>query len=154
MGRTRCALEPAPRRRSKALRRRLRSRSAPTRFAPAAATTVPYPECGWVANRRAPSDLTRGPHGVGIGFFAMEQASALGVVIEELGVASPVQSGLELALDFVGAEVLVQDVAEELLADGVVALGVQRVLDEPQDGDVLESGIAEELLLGLDVGLA
>ena len=78
----------------------------------------------------------------------------LGVVVEDLGVASPVQRGLELALDFVGAEVLVENVAEELLADGVVALGVQRVLDEAQDGDVLERGLAEELLLRLDVGFA
>ena len=55
----------------------------------------------------------------------MEQAAGFGVVVEDFGVASPVQRGLELALDFVGAEVLVEDVAEELFADGVVALGVQ-----------------------------
>ena len=49
---------------------------------------------------------------------------ALRVVVEDLRVAPPVQRGPELALDFVGAEVLVEDVAEELLADGVVSLGV------------------------------
>src|SRR5271169_5813559 len=48
----------------------------------------------------------------------------------------------------------VKDVAKELLADGVIALGVQGVLDKPQDGDVLECSVTEELLLGLDVGLA
>src|SRR5271166_2580159 len=84
----------------------------------------------------------------------MEQAAALGVVVEDFRVASPDKCGLELALDFVGAEVLVEDVTEELLADGVIALGVQGVLDETQDSDVVQSSITEELLLRLDVGLA
>ena len=33
-------------------------------------------------------------------------------------------------------------------------LACKRVLDEPQDGDVLQSGVAEDLLLRLDVGFA
>src|SRR5271166_772615 len=84
----------------------------------------------------------------------MKQAASLRVVVEDLGVSPPVERGLELALDFVGAEMLVEDVTEELLADGVIALGVQRVFDEPQDGHVLKCGVTEESLLCLDVSLS
>ena len=76
----------------------------------------------------------------------MEEPAVLGVVVEDLGVTAPVQRGLELALDFVGAEVLVENVAEELFADGVIALGVQRVFDQPQNGDVLQRRLAENVL--------
>jgi len=73
----------------------------------------------------------------------MEQPAGLGIVIEDLGVASPVQRRLELPLDFIRAEVLVEDVAEKLLTDGVIALGVQGVLDQPQYGNVLQRGFAK-----------
>ena len=59
----------------------------------------------------------------------MEEAAGLGVVVEDFGVASPVQCSPELALDLLSAEVLVEDVAEEFLTDGMVALGMQGVLD-------------------------
>ena len=84
----------------------------------------------------------------------MKQPPGFRIVVEDLGVAAPVQRGFELALDFIGAEVLVENVAEEFFPDGVIALGMQRVLDQPQDGDVLQRRLAEDLLLRLNVGLS
>ena len=49
---------------------------------------------------------------------------------------------------------LVEHVAEEFLADGMIALGVQGVFDQPKNGDVLQGRIAEDRFLRLDVGLA
>src|SRR5580700_11057477 len=119
--------------------------------APEAATTVPCRECELAASQTGPSGPFHGRQYVGI--FTMEQPAGLGIVIEDLGVASPVQRRLELPLDFIRAEVLVEDVAEKLLTDGVIALGVQGVLDQPQYGNVLQRGFAKHGFLGLNIGL-
>src|SRR5271157_434121 len=103
---------------------------------------APCQEFGWVARWRGPSDLTRNRQRIRVCFFAMEQAAALGVVVEDFGVASPVQCGLELALDFIRAEVLIEDITEELLANGMVAVGMQIVPQEQMDGDAALSNIA------------
>src|SRR5580693_4546966 len=115
--------------------------------APEAATTVPCRECELAASQTRPSGPFHGWQYVGI--FTMEQPAGLGIVIEDLGVASPVQRGLKLALDFIRAEVFVEDVAEKLLANGMIALGVQRVFDQPQYRNVLQRGFAKHGLLCL-----
>ena len=76
-----------------------------------------------------------------------------GIEVEELGVAAPVDGGLQLALRLVFAELLVEHVEEELLGNGVVALGFERADDLAQQQDVLERGVAEQLLLPQDFGV-
>ncbi len=70
---------------------------------------------------------------VDVGMFGEDQASLLGVVIEDFGIASPVQGGFKLTFDFVLAEMLVQDVVEELFRNRVVRLGMKNVVDLLQD---------------------
>ena len=57
--------------------------------------------------------------------FRQNEATASGVEVEELGVAAPVDGGFELALCLFFAELLVEQVEEEVLGDGVVALGIE-----------------------------
>ena len=87
------------------------------------------------------------------GVLGQDEASGFGVVVENLGVASPVHGGIELALDFVVAEVLVENVVEEFFGDGMVRLGVQHVVDLLQDDDVLERGLTEKHLAIENVGV-
>ena len=55
-------------------------------------------------------------------FVGFDEAAAGGVEVEEFGVAAPADGGLELAKGFVFAELLVEDIMEELVGDGAVAL--------------------------------
>src|SRR5215469_12761410 len=68
--------------------------------------------------------------------FGEDEPPALGIVVEDFRVASPVHGSLELALDFILAEVLVEDVMKKFFRDGVVGLGVQNILNRLQDGHV------------------
>ena len=55
----------------------------------------------------------------------MRQSAVLAIVIENFGVAAPVHRGFELALDFVFGEMLVENVVEEFVGDGVIGLALQ-----------------------------
>ena len=77
----------------------------------------------------------------------------VGIVLEEFGVAAPTDGGFKLALGFLFAEVLVEQIVEELLGGGVVLLGFESAGDLAEDGDVGEDGLAEELLLAEDFGV-
>ena len=57
-----------------------------------------------------------------------------------------------MALDFVLAEVLVENVIEKFLRNGVVGLGVQDTVDLLQDDDVIECGLAEKNFAGQNIG--
>ena len=76
----------------------------------------------------------------------MEEPASFRVVVENFSVAAPVERGLELPLHFVGAEMFVEDVAEELFPDGVVALGMQGVFDQPQNGNMSSEPLRGKLL--------
>src|SRR5215475_10692857 len=75
-----------------------------------------------------------------------EELPLLGVVVEQLGVAAPIDGGVELADGFLFAEVFVEDVVKELVGDGVGALGGEGAGDLADQGDVIDGGLAEELL--------
>ena len=55
--------------------------------------------------------------------------------------------------DFFLAELLVEHVEEEFLGNGVVALGLEGAADLAQQQDVVQRGVAEELLLAQDFGV-
>ena len=80
------------------------------------------------------------------GAFRQEESPAVGIVIENFAVASPMKSGLELTLGFVLAEMFVQYVAKQFILDGVVGLGAKDAVDLTQDRNVLERSFAEQYL--------
>src|ERR1035441_4629297 len=59
------------------------------------------------------------------GGLMQRQTVASGVVLENVGVAAPVQGGIDLPLRFVAREMFVQNVAEKLQRHGVIGLAVQ-----------------------------
>src|ERR1700674_2804053 len=74
------------------------------------------------------------------------------IEVENLCIAAPVHGGFELPLYFILAEVLVEDVVEKFLGNGVVGFGVQNAVDLLQDHDVFKGSLAEKNLAGEDVG--
>src|SRR6266567_2204473 len=81
------------------------------------------------------------------------QLAGLGIIIKNFGVASPLDGGFELAAGLLLAEVLVEQVAEEFLAESAVGFGLEGLLHLAEQGHVGESGLAEDGFAGLDVGL-
>src|ERR1700722_19458536 len=79
--------------------------------------------------------------------LGQDEAAARGVEVEELGVAAPVDGGLNLPLAFVGAELLVEHVEEELFGDSVVGFGFEGAANLTQEQDVFGGCCAEELFL-------
>jgi hypothetical protein len=77
----------------------------------------------------------------------------LAIEVENLSVAAPVHGSFELAPYFVLAEVLIEDIVEKLLGDGVVRLGVQDSVDLLEDNDMVKRGLAKKNLAGEDVCL-
>ena len=65
-----------------------------------------------------------------------DEAAAAGVEVEQLGVAAPGDGGLHLAQALLFAELLVEHVEEEVLGDGVVALGFEGAANLAQQQDV------------------
>ena len=61
--------------------------------------------------------------------------------------------GFELALGFILAEVLVEQVAEEFVGERSGRLGCQSAGDLAEQGDVASGGLTEELLLAENVGV-
>ena len=86
------------------------------------------------------------------GGLGEDQPVRCAIEVENLGVAAPVHGGFELPLHFILAEVLVEDVVEKFLRNGVIRLGVQNAVDLLEDHDVFKSGLAEKNLAGEDVG--
>src|SRR5208282_6569995 len=81
-----------------------------------------------------------------------DQPVRFAIEVENLSVAAPVHGGFKLPLDFILAEVLVEDVVEKLLGNGAIGLGVKDAVDLLQDHDVLKSSLAEKNFAGEDVG--
>src|SRR6266850_1666090 len=65
------------------------------------------------------SDGTRGSH------LGESQLAGCGVVIENFGVAPPLNGGFKLAAGLVLAEMFVEEVAEEFIAEGAIGFGFQ-----------------------------
>jgi len=74
-------------------------------------------------------------------------------VVEQLGVASPVDGSLKLSNGFFFGEMFVQDIVEKVVGQSVVGLRLQRALDLLQERDMFERGVAKQLLLAQDKGI-
>src|SRR5271165_5973647 len=72
------------------------------------------------------------------------QPSPFAIKIEDLSVAAPVHGSFKLPLHLVLAEVLVEDVVEKLLRNGVIGLGMQNAVDLLQDHDMFQRSLAEK----------
>ena len=81
-------------------------------------------------------------------WLRQDEAALLRVIIEYLGVASPVHRSFELALDFVLAEVFVENVVKEFIRDGMIGLRPENALDALQDGHMFERGFAKKYFAG------
>ena len=84
--------------------------------------------------------------------FGQHQAAVLRIIVKDLGVAAPVHGGLELAFDFILAEVFVENIVEKFFRNGVVRLGAQHALDALQNGNMFQRGFTEQHFAGEDVG--
>ena len=80
-------------------------------------------------------------------FFRLDEPAPRRIEVEELRVPPPVDRGLQLPQRLFFAELLVQHVVEELLRHDSVALRLDRAHDLSQQQHVVDSRLAEELLL-------
>src|SRR5215469_17949295 len=81
------------------------------------------------------------------------QFAGLGIIVKNLGVASPLDGGFELTAGFFLAEVLIEQIAEKVLAERAVGLGLEGLFHLPEQRHVGEGGLAEDGFAGLNVGL-
>ena len=86
-------------------------------------------------------------------FLGNKETLALRIVIEQFGVAPPIDGGLELPDGFLFGEMLVQNVVKEIVGERVVGLGFQGAFDLLKQRDVFERGVAEKFLLAKNVGV-
>src|SRR5467141_2457553 len=82
------------------------------------------------------------------------QLAGGGVVIENFGVAAPLDSSFELAAGFALAEVFVEEVAEKFLGESAVGFSFERLLHLAKQRHIGESGLAENRFTGLNVRLS
>src|ERR1700677_1320672 len=72
------------------------------------------------------------------------ELAGIGIEIEELAVASPVDGDLQLAPSFLLGEPPAQQIEEEPLAQGAVLGGLQRLADGPHQGRPLPGPQGED----------
>src|SRR5215471_2636249 len=82
------------------------------------------------------------------------QLAGLGIVIKNLGIASPLDGGFELPAGLLLAEMLVQQVAEKLFTKRAVRLGSERLFHLAKQRHVGQRRFAEDGLARLNVGLS
>ena len=75
------------------------------------------------------------------------------VEVEDLGIAAPGHSGLNLALRLLIAELLVEHVEEEFFGHGMVALGVYGATDLAQQEDITKRRVTEKFFLAENFGV-
>ncbi len=80
------------------------------------------------------------------------QPAAIGIVVEDLGVASPMNRRLELLPCLCFSEMFLENVVEEIVGQCTVGFGAQGTLDLSQQRDVGERRFAEEDLPRENVG--
>src|SRR5260370_16221941 len=94
-----------------------------------------------------------GRFGTGTSGLGEGQLAGGGVVVEDFGVAAPLDGGFELAAGFTFAEMFVEQVAEKLVVERAVGFGFERLLHLAQQRNIGESGPAENRFAGLNVRL-
>src|SRR5580698_11358707 len=77
-----------------------------------------------------------------------------GVVIENFGVASPLNRGFELAARFVFAEMLVDQIVKKFIGQCAIGFCFQRLFHLAKDRNVGKRRFAKDRFARLDVGLA
>src|ERR1700733_5515425 len=73
----------------------------------------------------------------------LNQSAAFTVIIKNFPVPSPVHRRIKLALYFIFRKVVIQNVAEEFVVDGVIGFALQDAIDLFEDGFMLERRFAE-----------
>ena len=91
--------------------------------------------------------------GTGASGLGQREFAGGGVVIENFGVAPPLNGGFELAACFVFAEMFVQEVAEEFIAKRAISFGFERLLHLAEQRHIGEGGFAENGFARLNIGL-
>ena len=76
----------------------------------------------------------------------------VGVVVEQFGVAAPVDGGVELLLGVLRAESALEQVEEESRAEVAVGAGAKAFADRAHQWRAGACSLGEDLLAGLDVG--
>src|SRR5580704_15789245 len=89
--------------------------------------------------------------GTGRSGLGERQLPARRVVIEKLGVATPLDSRLQLPARFVFAEMFIQQVLEKLRGQRAIRFRFQRLLHLTKQGNVGQHGFAEYRFAPLDV---
>src|SRR4029077_2277624 len=92
--------------------------------------------------------------GVGTGESALgkSQFAAGGVVIEEFGVAAPLDGRFELATRFVLAEMFIEQILKKFRGERAIVLGFECLLHLTKKRDVGKSSLAKDSLAFLNVG--
>src|SRR4029079_13703117 len=80
------------------------------------------------------------------------EAAPCGIEVEDLAIAPPGHRGLNLALRFFIAKLLVEHVEKELLGYCMIALRIQRATNLPKQQHVFERRLPEDFLLTKDLG--
>jgi hypothetical protein len=95
-------------------------------------------------------EVSAGTGGSGLG---QRELAGGGVVIENFGIAPPLNGGFKLAARFVLAEMFVEQVAEKFIAERAIGLGFERLLHLTEQRYVGEGGFAEDGFARLNVRL-
>src|ERR1700751_1665788 len=85
--------------------------------------------------------------------FSQNQALSFRIVVEDLGVTSPIHRRIKLALDFVRTEMLVKYVVEEFSGNRMICLGLQYTFDLLQDYHGFQHRLAEKRFARLNVSI-
>src|SRR5580704_6746967 len=80
------------------------------------------------------------------------QFAGFSVVVEDFRVASPLDRGFQLAAGFLFTELFIKQVAEEFFIERTIGLGLERLLDLTEQGNVGESCFAKDGLARLNIG--
>jgi hypothetical protein len=93
--------------------------------------------------------------GVGTGGSALgqRQFAAGGVIVEEFGVAAPLDGGFELAARLVFAEMFIEQILEKFGGQSAIVFGFESLLHLTKKRNVGKSSLAKDGLACLNVGL-
>src|SRR6266478_141650 len=91
--------------------------------------------------------------GTGASGLGESQLAGGGVVIENFGVAAPLDGGFELAAGFFLTKMLVEQVAEKFFGQSAVGFGLERLLHLAEQRNIGECGLSKDCFTRLNVRL-
>src|ERR1700692_2423699 len=86
-------------------------------------------------------------------YFGVSKPAAFSIVIENLRIPAPIHRSIELALHFLFREMLVENVVEKFVVDGMVRLPLENTVNLPQDCDVFQHCGSKQNLARLNVSI-